>query len=106
MSAFSNIVSIAKSFSTLAGAIEDAKKVFDILTGNDGMSSVVAAISSLENVFSQGMAQVVTAVDDSTYQSQWNAITSELESVQAAYLPLVEQLATLTPAHHIVQAGV
>ncbi|HSU16161.1 hypothetical protein [Longimicrobium sp.] len=106
MPAFSNIVSIAKSFSTLAGAIEDASKVFDILTGNDGMSSIVAAIGSLDNVFSQGMAQVVTAVNNSTYQEQWSARILELESIQAASLPLLEQLATLTPTHRIVQAGV
>jgi hypothetical protein len=105
MLALANILSIAESVLSVTDAAHGVAGVYELLTGTDGASAVLAKLDAMERSITSGLYDVVKAVNNETARADWRIRTQQLDEIQLAYRPILTSLATLTPEHTLEHDG-
>lgn len=92
----SNLVSICQTIAKVGSSFSSAKNLYDVLTGHDGTSRIVAALKHLELTMAAGFNSVVAAINDGILQQEWSVYAKHISGVQRKLARVGNELATLT----------
>nr|WP_294508617.1 hypothetical protein [uncultured Rhodopila sp.] len=94
--ALSNLESMFNCLKSACSAFAAADALYEALTGTDGTSQIVDAITQLQQVVSQGLQELVQAVDDDIWQQQWQPFSAGIASIQTQVANFGTAYATLS----------